>query len=533
MGVAYRLLITIHFCSSLHKALNYGGALNFPPPSPDDTQPHNLISPPTGKPVARRSIFVALMIVTSFTLMATIVWWQMQAQPQPIALANITPIPIALMIDGQRTDALTTARTVAQFLQEQQITLEPQDALSVPPEATLEADQLITIAKARDVLLRVDGNAQTIRTPYTLPYDILKQQNVMLSDHDRVWLDDLEVEIVEVLLWSLPVTRIQVEYAVTVTLVDENTSTELITTADTVGDALFEAAITLYLADEVQPDVAAPIVDGMTISITRAQPLQIVVDGQTLETRAQAGNVRDALAETGVALIGLDYSIPSETDPVSPGMTITIVRVTEELVGEDVPIEFATQYVPDETLSLDSRVVRQEGVNGLLRRNQRVRYENDVEVSRDDAGEEVMQASTPRIMAYGTQIVLNSISTPEGTFEYWRRLRVYATSYHPAALGGDNVTSIGETLRKGIIGADPKLIPYRTNIYVEGYGTGFIADTGGARSSPYWIDLGYSDEDFVGWHRYVDIYLLTPVPADINYLLPEWRELRGVSDGGG
>jgi uncharacterized protein YabE (DUF348 family) len=481
--------------------------------------------------VARRGVLIALMVTTSLTLIATIIWWQTQSQP--LQLAALTPIPVALMVDGQRIDALTTARTVGQLLQEQQIALAPQDALSIPPEATLEADQLITIAKAREVILRVDGQAQTIRTPYTLPYDILKQNGVTLGDHDRVWLDDLEVDISEVLLWSLPVTRIQVEYALTATLVDDGTPTPLITTVDTVGDALFEANITLYLADEVSPDVAAPMTEGMEIVITRAQPLNIIVDGQTLETRAQAGTVRDALAEVGVSLIGLDYSIPSETDPVSPGMTITIVRVTEELISEDTPIEFETQYVADETLPLDSRVTRQEGANGILRRSQRLRLENGVEISREDAGEEVVQAPTPRIVAYGTQIVLNTITTPEGTFEYWRKLRVYATSYHPAALGGDNVTSIGETLRKGIVGADPKLIPYRTNIFVEGYGVGFIADTGGARSSPYWIDLGYSDEDFVGWHRYVDIYLLTPVPADINYLLPEWRPLRGTVDSGG
>ncbi|MGB1286263.1 MAG: hypothetical protein ACPG7F_07015, partial [Aggregatilineales bacterium] len=70
--------------------------------------------------------------------------------------------------------------------------------------------------------------------------------------------------------------------------------------------------------------------------------------------------------------------------------------------------------------------------------------------------------------------------------------------------------------------ADPRLIPYRTNLYVPGYGQGIMGDTGGARLSRYWIDLGYSDEDFVNWYRYTDVYLLTPVPADVTYLLPAW-----------
>jgi hypothetical protein len=34
------------------------------------------------------------------------------------------------------------------------------------------------------------------------------------------------------------------------------------------------------------------------------------------------------------------------------------------------------------------------------------------------------------------------------------------------------------------------------------------------------VDLGYSDADFVGWSRWVDVYLLLPVPESVDYLLP-------------
>ncbi|MCA9912733.1 MAG: hypothetical protein KC496_05275, partial [Anaerolineae bacterium] len=126
---------------------------------------------------------------------------------------------------------------------------------------------------------------------------------------------------------------------------------------------------------------------------------------------------------------------------------------------------------------------------------------------------------------------LRTVDTPEGPREYWRVLRMYATSYHPEALGGDDVTAIGERLRKGIVAANPNIIPYRANLFIPGYGLGVMADTGGARSTPYWVDLGYSDEDYVGWHQYVDVYLLTPVPQNIDYLLPNWSGVRGIPDG--
>jgi len=61
---------------------------------------------------------------------------------------------------------------------------------------------------------------------------------------------------------------------------------------------------------------------------------------------------------------------------------------------------------------------------------------------------------------------------------------VQATGYDagPAsALRGEvGRTSIGERARFGIIAVDPRVIPYRSRLYVEGYGPGLAADTGGA-----------------------------------------------------
>jgi hypothetical protein len=47
-----------------------------------------------------------------------------------------------------------------------------------------------------------------------------------------------------------------------------------------------------------------------------------------------------------------------------------------------------------------------------------------------------------------------------------------------------------------------------------------MADTGPAYR-PMWIDLGYDDSNWVSWSRWVDVYLLTPVPDNIQYLLPQ------------
>ena len=43
-----------------------------------------------------------------------------------------------------------------------------------------------------------------------------------------------------------------------------------------------------------------------------------------------------------------------------------------------------------------------------------------------------------------------------------------------------NRTSSRITSKKGVIAVDPRIIPYRTKLYVPGYGFGEALDTGGA-----------------------------------------------------
>jgi 3D (Asp-Asp-Asp) domain-containing protein len=101
------------------------------------------------------------------------------------------------------------------------------------------------------------------------------------------------------------------------------------------------------------------------------------------------------------------------------------------------------------------------------------------------------------------------------------------TSYTAASSGkepgdpGYGLTASGHQAGTGIVAVDRAVVPFRSDVYVPGYGVGFVGDTGGGVRGR-WIDLGYHEDDYVSWSGYVDVYYLTPVPApeDINYLLP-------------
>lgn len=65
-----------------------------------------------------------------------------------------------------------------------------------------------------------------------------------------------------------------------------------------------------------------------------------------------------------------------------------------------------------------------------------------------------------------------------------RMLRVEATAYDPGphtnSVEYAGITKLGWRARRGIVAVDPKVIPLRSLVYVEGYGLAWTGDTGGA-----------------------------------------------------
>jgi 3D (Asp-Asp-Asp) domain-containing protein len=210
-------------------------------------------------------------------------------------------------------------------------------------------------------------------------------------------------------------------------------------------------------------------------------------------------------------------------------MTVRVTRVREELVVEFDPIPFATVWVADPELEIDQQRQVQSGQIGLTKRRYRVVYENGVESERFLEDSWAEQPPITKTLAYGTKIVIRTLETPDGPIEYWRKMRVYTTSYRPASCGKSRddprygYTRLGIKLKKGIVAVDPTVIALRSSMYVPGYGLAKAADTGGGVIGKF-VDLGFSDDDYQSWHWWTDIYLLAPVPraSQIRWVLPNW-----------
>lgn len=451
---------------------------------------------------------------------------------------------ITVRAAGVSVDVETRGQRVRDVLTDLGIRLRPEDRIHPSADAPLRPGVVITIDRARPVILEVSGRRVIHYTHAASVSDLLAEAGIVVRPGDEIWLEGARVApdaALPAAVWRAPSPdampwertaepiTLQIRRAVPLLVTDGGVTYTVRTTAATVGEALHRAGVTVYLGDVVRPGLGEPVSAYMRVTILRSVPVVIRADGQVLQTRTRAATVADALAEQGIFLSGLDNVSPPLAAPLREGMRIRVTRVSEFVQVEDERLPYETVYVPDDDLEIDSRRVVTPGRPGIFRRRYRVRMEDGIEVSRELVDAWVAQSPITNVIAYGRKIVTRTLETPDGVITYWRRIRMLATSYSASTAGVSpdrpwyGITRLGLPMRHGIVAVDPRVISLGSRVYVPGYGKGLAADTG-SRILGRRIDLGYDDENLVLWNSWVDVYLLTPPPPreKINYLLPNW-----------
>jgi uncharacterized protein YabE (DUF348 family) len=433
-------------------------------------------------------------------------------------IAFATTKSVVILLDGKPVSVQTHARTVAGALREADVKLGEADLVRPALESPIDTGAVIEIQRARDILLEVDGVLQVVRSTLRPPTDILAEAGWTLYPGDRLWVDGLLMGE-EIEPPAVPPTRLRLERSITVTLDDRGARRQLSSSAATLGEALWDAGVRLREGDEVLPGAGSSLSGPTGVSYAPARRLELAVDGQTVTTYAAPRTVGEALSRAGLGLAGMDRAVPALDEPVPADGKIRVVRVREDVELLQQPIAFTSTFEPAEDIEIDHQQLVDPGALGITADRVRIRLEDGVEVMRFSEGEWTAQEPRPRVMGYGTKIVVRTLNTPEGPVTYWRAVPIYATSYSPCRLGVDycneNLAS-GGILQRGIVAV--LLRWYRSMrgmyVYVPGYGTGRIADTGGGIPGRFWIDLGYSDDDYVSWHNWTTVYFLTPVPPE-------------------
>jgi uncharacterized protein YabE (DUF348 family) len=370
----------------------------------------------------------------------------------------------------------------------------------------------------------IDGeNHQMLETMARTPLDILIEAGLSLTDADSLLLDGLPYPSDQPVPGSSQ-HSLQIRRAVPVTLTTPDGTQVILTSAATVAEALQKAGIQLFAADYFDPPADTPIHTALNISYRPAQPVVISTIGVDLPVRTAAQTIGGALAEAGIALQGLDYSLPAESQPIPGDGLIKVVRVHETLQLEQKSIPFTSEFVASAEVELDQQQILQPGIPGLTFNRVRIRFEDGQEVARQSESEAIVRPPQNRVLGFGTQVKVKTADLGGVQIEYWRALNLFATSYSPCRSAADRCysgTSSGKPVRKGVVAVKYSwyLQMQGQQVYIPGYGYATIEDVGGGIPGTPWIDLGYSDNDWVEWGDWVTVYFLTPVPANVPYTL--------------
>ena len=187
--------------------------------------------------------------------------------------------------------------------------------------------------------------------------------------------------------------------------------------------------------------------------------------------------------------------------------------VKDVVFRRTVDIANRTEQVPDTNLEKGTMKVVAEGYNGQTLQTVIQRKEGSKVISEEILYEVVIKEPQNQLVAVGTRDPVRSLSTSRGDVRYTKMMVMKATAYEPSEVScgiyASGYTAIGMVATKGVVAVDPKVIPLRTKLYIEGYGFAVAGDVGGSIKGNR-IDLCYDTvrECLNFGRRDVKVYIL-------------------------
>lgn len=192
--------------------------------------------------------------------------------------------------------------------------------------------------------------------------------------------------------------------------------------------------------------------------------------------------------------------------PLDPVTLSRFAEKTETVVDQ---LPFKTEYRDDPNREWGEEELIQAGQTGQRTKTYHLTFWDNRLVSRELTATQTEPPVT-EIIAHGTKITWRT--EPTTGFDYWAKLRVWATSYDGNCLGCRGLTYSGTPVKQGVCAVDPKVIPLGTNFYIPGYGICRAEDIGGGIKGRE-VDLGFEEVKKGFWSaRDTDVYLLTNAP---------------------
>jgi resuscitation-promoting factor RpfB len=430
---------------------------------------------------------------------------------------------LIVTIDGIDRTVLSHGFTVGSALASANIPFHTEDRVMPAINSLLPKSGKVQVISAKSIhILLQPGNVWVqVLSADNLPGNILLSAGLRLFPGDEIYYNGVPVSAFVALPLAADFT-LQVRIAQPITITKNGQEITIHSGSFNLIQGLVNAGLLLNPSDQFSNPLNSSIAGPSQETFNPAPLLHITYQGETLTGRSAAPTIGQALADSGISLQDLDYTIPAEDQPVPADGNIRVVAVTDDVKVNQIARPFSTEYTVDSTVELDTTKVIVPGQYGLEVSRQHIFMEDGKETSRVTEPSVVLSKPVNAVVARGGKVVVKTLETPSGTIQYYRSITVHATSYSPCESDTGVVgqcmhgTSSRTQVRVGEIAVSLawfKLLQFDT-VYIPGYGVASIEDVGGgAHIWRYWIDLGYDDASYVPWDSDVTIYFLWPMYA--------------------
>ena len=195
---------------------------------------------------------------------------------------------------------------------------------------------------------------------------------------------------------------IEVRRAKQITLLLDGEPRRVVVTGLTIAEVLREIELRGTMVDRVHPSRATTVRAGMTITYDRAVALTVHVDGKERDVITNAPTVRAVVRELGIELRKNDFVLPRPSLEPRDNMSIRVMRVGVRTQTRSVSVPYRTILRRDGNLEYGERKVVQDGVAGLRRVRERLKFHNGDLVSRVILGTDTVREARARIIAIGS-----------------------------------------------------------------------------------------------------------------------------------
>ena len=277
----------------------------------------------------------------------------------------------------------------------------------LPVTATADAQSQALVS------LYADSQQHLFSTDAGTVADVLRRANVKLAKQDLVEPSA-----------STPVPKGQFNinvYRARPVLVADGLQTYRINSAYQSPRLLALAAgLIVYPEDQFRTEVISNIVDssaiGEEVVVTRAKPVNVRVDGKVRAIRTQAPTVGAALKAVGVSLGAQDTVSVGLAHSVTPGMDVSITRVSEVVATLTQTLPRTVKTITDPTVLKGQSTVKAPGSDGQKTVTYRIHYQDGVETAREAIQVVSLVQPVDKVIVVGTKVMF------AGSVEYWRPL---------------------------------------------------------------------------------------------------------------